>query len=438
MPLVCTKNIVLHEVKLTAPLHANLKKGTPTMPEAPAWKFEKIIKPMFDQPTSHVLLRGRVVACRDETVLEDGVVELENGSIKAVSSAKDFGSRLEDALVTNGTILPGLINSHAHLAWDGIHDLAHQSIYDSPQISAYKCAGNMLLSLQAGITTVRDLGMHDTNLFAKQAVEQGIFPGPKVLACGAAIVQTGGHTYWACREASGADEMRRAVREQVRAGADLIKIMASHDLNEFTDAELEAVIDETRRNGLPITAHATFNSVIARVAKFGVDCIEHGGDMTDETIALILEKQIPIVTTFAPLVMQSQAEVARAYNIPEWKIVERQKAVNSGVRFAGLQKAAAAGITIAFGTDAGSPVVPHTVVAPELEFMIKLGIKKNALDAIFCATRVAAEVNRLQDKIGTLETGKTADVIVVDGVPDQNIADIAKVKMVYRGGRRLV
>jgi imidazolonepropionase-like amidohydrolase len=408
------------------------------MPEAPAWKFEKIIKPMFDDARPHTLLRGRVVSCADDTVLEDGIVELEGGLIKAVGPSSDFGSRVDEAHVTGGTILPGLINSHAHLAWDGIHDLAHQSIYDSPQISAYKCAGNMLVSLRAGITTVRDLGMHDTNLFAKQAIEQGIFPGPRVIACGAAIVQTGGHTYWACREASGPDEMRRAVREQVRAGADLIKIMASHDLNEFTDEELSAVIDEAHRNGLPITAHATFNSVIRRVAQMGVDCIEHGGDMTDETIALILEKNIPIVTTFAPLVMQAQADVARQYNIPEWKIAERQKAVQSGVRFAGLVKAAEAGVMIGFGTDAGSPVVPHSVVAPELEFMLKLGVKKSPLEALHCATSVASRINRLEGKIGTLEAGKVADVIVTDGKPDEVIADVSRVRMVFTGGARRV
>ncbi len=408
------------------------------MPEAPAWKFEKIIKPMFDQPQQHLMLRGRVLSCSNDQVIEDGIVEFENGLISAVGVSQDFGSRLESATQTNGTILPGLINSHAHLAWDGIHDLAHQSIYDSKEISAYKSAGNMLISLRAGITTVRDLGMHDTNLHAKQAVEQGIFPGPRILACGAAIVQTGGHTYWACHEASGADEMRRAVREQVKAGADLIKIMASHDLNEFTDEELRAVIDESHRNGLPITAHATFNSVIKRVAEYGVDCIEHGGDMTDETIQIILDKNIPIVTTFAPLVMQAQAEIARQYNIPEWKILERQKAVSSGVRFAGLVKAAEAGVSIAFGTDAGSPVVPHSVVAPELEFMIKLGVKKNALEAVHCATSVASRVNRLDQKTGTLEVGKAADILVTAGKPDLEIADIAKVKMVFVTGQRRV
>jgi imidazolonepropionase-like amidohydrolase len=408
------------------------------MPEAPHWKFQKVIKPMFDLPKEHVLLRGRVLTCDGDERIEDGIVELEDGKIKAVGAASEFGSRLSEAHATGGTIMPGMFNSHAHLAWDGIHDLAHQSIYDPPEISAYKSAGNMLLSLRAGITTVRDLGMHNTNLFAKQAVEQGIFPGPRVLACGAAIVQTGGHTYWACKEASGADEMRRAVREQVRGGADLIKIMASHDLNEFTDEELFAVIDETRRNGLAITAHATFNSVIKRVAEAGVDCIEHGGDMTDETIELIAKKNIPIVTTFAPLVMQSQPELARKYNVPEWKIEERIKAVNSGVRFAGLVKAAQAGITIGFGTDCGSPVVQHDVVAPEMAFMIKLGVKRDAYDALRSATSVAAKINRLESKLGYLKAGYIADVIVVDGQPDHNIDDIAKVRMTFSSGRRMV
>lgn len=268
-------------------------------------------------------------------MIEHGFVEIEGARIVAVGSAADLGERGAELVETGGTIIPGLFNSHAHLAWDGVHDLAHQSLNDSPEISAYKSAGNMLISLRAGVTTVRDLGMHTSNLFAKQAVEQGIFPGPRVLACGQAIVQTGGHTYWCCREASGPDEMRRAVREQVRGGADLIKIMACHDLLEFTDAELAAVIDESHRNGLPITAHATYDACIRRVAEFGIDCVEHGGSMSDETIELLLAKQIPIVTTFAPVVMQSQPEVAKKFNIPDWKLIERQKAVADPSRYAG-------------------------------------------------------------------------------------------------------
>ena len=222
------------------------------MPEQAPWRFQKIIRPMFEYETGHHLLRGRVLTCVGEEVIEDGIVEIDGDKIKAVGPASQFGARAADAVVTGGTILPGLIQSHGHLAWDGIHDLAAQAMNDTPEISAYKCAGNMLINLRAGVTTFRDLGMNKTNLVAKQAVAQGIFPGPRLIVCGEAIIQTGGHTYWCCREASGADEMRRAVREQVRGGADLIKIMACHDTNEFTDAELEAVVDEAHRNELTV------------------------------------------------------------------------------------------------------------------------------------------------------------------------------------------
>jgi len=409
------------------------------MPEAPAWRFQKITAPMIETTVEHTVLVGRVLTARDSEVIENGFVEIEGGKIKAVGQAADR-TDLNSANVvkTGGTIVPGMFNSHAHLAWDGVHDLARQSLDDSPEISAYKSASNMLKSLRAGITTVRDLGMNKTNFAAKQAVAQGIFPGPRLLICGEAIVQTGGHTYWCCREASGADEMRRAVREQVRGGADLIKIMASHDLHEFTDAELEAVIDETHRNGLPITAHATFDSIIHRVLRFGVDVVEHGGSLSDETIALFLERKVPIVTTFAPIVLQSQPEIARKFNVPDWKLAERQKAVADKSRYEGLVKAAAAGVPIVFGTDAGSPAVGHEVVAPEMEFMVKVGVVPDNYAAIRSATIVAAKMNRLDSKLGTLEAGKLADVVVVAGNPLENLRALDRVTCTYVEGGRMV
>ncbi|MFN8456268.1 MAG: amidohydrolase family protein [Anaerolineae bacterium] len=408
------------------------------MPEQAPWRFQKLIKPMFDLPAEHKILAGRVLTCVEDEVVEQGFVEIEGGKIKAVGSVAELGQRASEAIDTAGTILPGLFNSHAHLAWDGIHDLARQSLDDSPEISAYKSAGNMLISLRAGVTTVRDLGMNKSNIAAKQAVEQGIFPGPRLLITGESIVQTGGHTYWCCREASGPDEMRRAVRDQVRAGADLIKIMACHDTLEFTNAELEAIIDESHRNGLPITAHATFNACIERAARFGVDCVEHGGSMTDETIQLLLDKKIPIVTTFAPLVMQSQPEIARQYNIPEWKIAERQRAVADPSRYEGLVKAAKAGVTIVFGTDAGSPAVGHEVIAPEMKFMVKLGVVAGNYGAIRSATSVAARLSKLDSKLGTLSAGKLADVVVVEGNPLEDLDALNRIKMTFREGKRLV
>ena len=410
------------------------------MPEQPAWRFQKIIRPVFDIPSvNRVFTNARVVTAVGDEVIESGFVEVENGKIKAVGAMTDFGGSDAEVVDCAGkTVMPGMMNSHAHLAWDGVHDLARQSLDDSPEISAYKAASNMLKSLRAGVTLVRDLGMNQTNFAAKQAVEQGIFPGPRLLICGEAIIQTGGHTYWCCREASGADEMRRAVREQVRGGADLIKIMASHDLIEMTDAELEAVIDETHRNGLTITAHATFDGVINRVARFGVDCVEHGGSMSEETIQILLDKKIPIVTTFAPVVMQANEEVARKFDVPEWKIAERKKAVADGKRYQGIVDAANAGVPIAFGTDAGSPVVGHEIVAPELKFMVQLGVVKDNLAALRSATSVAARVNGVDKKFGTLQAGKDADLIVVDGNPVADLDALERVQMACSGGKKMV
>ena len=408
------------------------------MPEQAPWRFQKVIKPMIDIPKEHAVLGGLVLTCRGDEAIPNGFVEIQDGLIKAVGSVDELGSRTSQIVDTGGTLLPGLFNSHAHLAWDGVHDLARQSLDDSPEISAYKSAGNMLVSLRSGVTTVRDLGMNTANLHAKQAVEQNIFPGPRLLVTGEAIVQTGGHTYWCCREASGPDEMRRAVRDQVRAGADLIKIMACHDTLEFTDEELTAVIDESHRNGLPITAHATYNDAIHRVAQFGIDVVEHGGSMTAETIDLLVAKGIPVVTTFAPVLMQSRPEIARRFDIPEWKIEERQRAVSDTSRYQGLVDAAEAGVTIVFGTDAGSPVVGHDVIAPEMEFMVKLGVVPDNYAALRSATCSAAALSSLQDELGTLEAGRRADVIIVDGDPRDDIHAMATVKRTYRDGMRLV
>lgn len=407
------------------------------MPEAPAWKFRKLLQDLSPQRSVNALLVGRVVTGVGDEVIDNGYVRIEDGIIRGVGSAGEASAARGDGVDvvnTGGTVLSGLINSHAHLAWDGIHDLAAQSLDDPPEISAYKCAANMQACLRAGITTLRDLGMNQSNTFAKQAVLQGIFPGPRLLICGEAITQTGGHTYWCCREATGVDEIRRAVREQVQHGADLIKIMMCHDLLEFTDEELHAVVDETHRLNRPITAHATFDAAIARAVEFGIDVIEHGGSMSDETIGKLVSKGVPIVTTFSPVVMQSQPEIARRYNIPEWKIEERQAAVADKSRYDGLVRAAKAGVRIVFGTDAGSPAVRHETVVPEMEFMVSVGVVESNHGAIMSATRDAAAMNGLADTIGTVEVGKEADLIVVEGDPVQDLDALARVQMTFVRG----
>jgi imidazolonepropionase-like amidohydrolase len=407
------------------------------MPEPAAWKYQKITKPMFEAKAVDTVFLGRVLTCVGDEVIEDGFVHLKDGKIAAVGPRADAPEGVETLDTHGKTLMPGMMNSHAHLSWDGIHELSQQSMFDSPEIRAYKAAGNMIKSLRAGITLVRDLGVHNANLFTKQAVAQGIFPGPRLLVAGESIIQTGGHTYWVCREASGADEMRRAVRDQVKGGADLIKIMACHDTLEFTEEELHAVIDEAHRNRLPITAHATYNDCIKRVAEFGIDCIEHGGSMTDETIQILLDRKLPIVTTFSALVIQANEKIARAFGIPEWKIEERKKAVADKSRFDGLVRASKAGVPIVFGTDAGSPAVEHDSIVPELGFMVEVGVCPDNIDALRAITARAAVLNGLGDKLGTLEAGKLADMIVVDGKPDQDLSALEKVEMTFIDGKRM-
>lgn len=410
------------------------------MPERPAWKFKQVKSvPERKARPDHIVIFGRIFTGLPGGVIEDGFVSIERGKVAAVGSRPELGSGGESAVIIDvpgATVLPGMFNNHAHLGWDGANELAMQALEDEPEISAFKCAANMLRALSAGITTVRDLGMRKSNLFAKQASEQGVFQGPKLLVCGEAIVQTGGHTYWCCREASGADEMRRAVREQVRAGADLIKIMASHDRLEFTDEELDAVIDETHRNGLPITAHATWDECIRRVADHGVDTIEHGGTMSDDTIELLLAKGIYITTTFAPVLMQ--AEFGEEWGLPEWQIEHRRRQRDNHATYDGLVRAAKAGVPITFGTDAGSIAVPHDVVAPELKFMVELGVCSDNADALVSITSRSAAMNRLQDERGTLREGLAADVVVVDGNPIEGLDALEHVRAVFVDGRQVV
>jgi imidazolonepropionase-like amidohydrolase len=409
------------------------------MPEAAAWQFKEVKRvPDRRAQDGPVLLKGRLFTGEVGGVVDDGFVRIENGKIAAVGRASELGSGADGARVVDAagkTIMPGLFNNHAHLAWDGANDLASQALEDTPEISAFKCAANMLRSLRAGVTTVRDLGMNKTNFVSKQAIAQGIFRGPKLLICGEAIVQTGGHTYWCCREASGADEMRQAVREQVRGGADLIKIMGCHDLLEFTDDELDAVVDETHRNGLKITAHATYDACIRRMLEHGVDTIEHGGTMSDETIQLLLDRKTYIITTFSPNVMQ--AAEGEAWGMPAWKVEERKRAVQDTSRYDGLVKAAKAGVPIVFGTDAGSPVVPHDVIAPELKFMVEIGVCPDNEHALASITSLSAQMNDLDDR-GTLVEGRAADVIIVDGDPTADLDAVAHVDAVFLDGVQVV
>lgn len=377
------------------------------------------------------VLSGGQIVDLDKGSSSEGSLVIENERIVELG---EITSRDGDVTidVAGKFLLPGFINSHVHLGWDGIHDLEVQA-NESSAVSAMKAAMNVRKSLSAGVTTIRDLGMNDANQSAKQGIDAGVIPWIRLIINGRAISTTGGHTWWCCREADGVDDCRRAIREQFKVGADWIKIMASHELVQFTMDELKAMVDEAHLNGMKVTAHATFDEAISRVVEAGVDCVEHGGSMSDDTIQLLADRGTWIVTTFSPLVLQSQRGLD--WGMPPHEVQRRIDQVNDESRFAGNKAAAEAGIPIAFGTDAGSPVVPHNEIAEELKFMVQVGVCKDNYDALRSITSRGAKLLGLSKDLGSLEAGKIADVVVLDSNPGEDLEGVRHVNQVFVRGQ---
>ncbi|MDE0709259.1 MAG: amidohydrolase family protein [bacterium] len=377
------------------------------------------------------ILKGGVVVNLDggPSTQQDLVIEGEQiASVGGAAAAN--GDKVVD--VSGMYLLPGLVNCHVHLGWDGSHDLQMQA-NESPAINALKAIMNIHRHLSAGVTTIRDLGMNEANIDAKIAVDNGWAPWIRLFPNGRAICTTGGHTWWCCREADGIYGVRKAVREQFKAGASWIKIMGSHEEVQFTMDELRAMVEEAHQNGMMVTAHATFNEAISRVVDAGVDCVEHGGSMTPETIDKLVEKGVPIVTTFSPRVQQ--VKFGLDFGMSVFDVERRKDQMAEKSRFAGNVAAARAGVPIVFGTDAGSPVVPHYAIAEELKFMVDIGVCPDNLDALNSITRRGIKLLGLEDELGSLEAGRTADVVAVGGDPLASLDHMKDVKRVFVRGQ---
>lgn len=384
---------------------------------------------------SKTMLRGGVlIDGRGRDVIRESVVVIDGKRIDYVGpegevSVQQNGEQVID--LHGKAVLPGFFNCHAHLAWDGIHHLDQQSLNDSPPIAAYKSAANLRRSLQGGVTTACDLGVNRHNLCAKEAVQKGIVKGPRLLVSGAAIAMTGGHTWWCCREADGVDDVRKAIREQVKAGADLIKIMP-----DFTLVELEAAVDEAHRAGIRITAHGTCQEEIDRVVRAGVDSVEHGGAIDGDTIEMMVDRGVFLITTFSSAYLQ--IEKGERLGLSEEWIQRRKSQLYDGYRTEGIARAAQAGVRVAVGTDAGSPAVPHNEVATELKLLIEFGVCRSTMEALVCLTRRGAELTGMDEELGTVEKGKLADIAVVDGDPLADVAAIRNVDMLFKEGELVV
>jgi len=304
-------------------------------------------------------------------------------------------------------------------------------------------AGHAAQTLAAGFTTVRDLGGPNfVNIAVRNAVKTGHIPGPRIICAGQNICMTGGHGWRIGREADGPDEIRRAVREQTRAGADQAKFMATGGVLtevgkpgqvQLTEEELQAGIDEAHRAGLKTSTHAKGLEGIRNAVRAGIDTIEHGDMLDDELIEQIIKKGIYVV----PTLTAGANIIAKGTEggVPEWAVEKARRTRPERLEI--LRKAKNAGIKIGYGTDAGTPFNYHGENAAEFIHLIK-EVGFSPMEVLTLATSVNADMLGLGDTIGRLAKGYLADFIVVNGNPANDIEgllDPKKITTVYQSGK---
>jgi imidazolonepropionase-like amidohydrolase len=282
------------------------------------------------------------------------------------------------------------------------------------------------------VTTVRDLGAIDhVNLVTKQAIETGMIVGPRVFACGWSIGMTGCHGYQNSIEADGPEEVRKVARQQLKAGADFIKVKASGGaLNpgqpvtgvQLTVEEMRAAFDEAHRAGKQTTAHAEGDAPVRNAIEAGTDCVEHGTAIGPETVELLLKRGVWVVLTNSTL--KQVAEHGREWQYPEWRIKAYAEGLERGLE--SLEMLVGSGVKLATGSDS------HGLLKEEIEILSNAGLPP--MRAICAATAGAAELIGGLDDFGTVEVGKYADLVVLDGDPLTDIKSVGKVWLTIKEG----
>lgn len=402
-----------------------------------------------------LIYNGTLIDGSGGSALPNGAVLIEDDRILAVDQAgrlgRPDGATLIDA--RGGAILPGLIDTHVHVMLEQFDLL---QLLNTPfSMRFYHAISNLRRTLEVGITTVRDAGGAD--LGVKTAVEQGLISGPRMQISTAMLSITGGHGDHHTLSGAdpnifpaypgmpsgicdGPDEVRKRVREVLRAGADVIKVCSTGgvlsptdhpNFTQFTPEELEIMVVEAGYRGAYVMAHAQGTEGIKNAIRAGVRSIEHGMFLDDEAIDLMLDRGTYLVPTLvAPIGVIEQAE--KRGNMPEYSLRKARETLEAHQE--SISRAIAAGVRVAMGTDAA--VVPHGTNLRELGLMVQSGM--TPMQAIVSSTRVAAECLRWDDRIGTLAPGKLADVVVVDGDP---LADIRileqteRIALVMKGGK---
>jgi len=378
-------------------------------------------------------------------MIMDAALLVRGGKIAAVGSYKALTPMLDgsEEMVDHSEqyVIPGIIDAHTHVVIDPDADFTGFVGRDSDTRIAHRGIVNLKKTLDGGVTFIRDLGgYHHIDIELKKLVDEGKVEGCGLLASGEMITMTGGHGWKLGRECDGVDEVRKAAREQLKAGATLVKIMATggnltpgpQGAPQLSEEEIRAAVEVAHRAGLRTTTHSHSPKGIKNALYAGIDCIEHGMFIDDEALDYMKEHNIPYVPTLVgPWIC---AEVGEENGMaPE--AVEKCKNA-TGRHQQNFQKAVARGLFIAMGTDAGTPFAEHgRAYLDELELMMKNGL--TAREALLCATRNSAVVVGVEKERGTLEAGKWADFLVLDENPLENIKTLRTIAEVYQTGRRV-
>ena len=380
----------------------------------------------------------RVFDGTSEGVIEDGAVVVEDGHIASVGPARGLHPNTEAVDLGDVTLMPGLVDAHVHLVWDASAEPHEVVERESRALTVLRCAKNAALHLHAGVTTVRDVGSTDgLAVEIGRAVELGILSGPRVIAAGRAIAMTGGHGWFLGREADGPDALRRAAREEIKAGASCIKLMASGGVYghaeepgspQLTVEEMRSCVEEAHKAGRKAAAHAYSVQAINNAMEAGVDSVEHGSFLDRETIERMREQGTYLVPTMS--VYAAMAEKGPSLGSPEYITRKTAEVLEAGGE--AFRLALEAGVPVAAGTDCGAPGHPHGTLPEELRLMVEAGATPQ--QALRFGTSAAAELLGLGDEVGALEPGKRADLLAVAGDPTLDIKSLRKVRLVLRDG----